>query len=270
MPWSQHSDPGPEQHADGQTLQAFAAHERTPDDATLRHIARCPQCMANLATLRSQVPEPSASASHAHCPPVETIQAYALGQLARAQKRSVQVHIKECLRCAAEVAASREFLLASEPAIERAGVAAAAADALRRVIAVLLAPQGVPVFVLKDGGETHIQVFRADGVDVALDHEPAEHGRFLLHGSLTMRDETQAQGAPPPLSSASSLSSSSLAPLVARLLRVTESDPDAAPVPVAEAPIEANGFEFDDVPAGSYQIEILFPDRLIVVASVAL
>ncbi len=107
-------------------------------------------------------------------------------------------------------------------------------------------------------------MFRAEGVDVALDHEPAEHGRFLLHGSLIVRDETQAQGAPPPLSSPPGT------PLVARLLRVTESDPDAAPVHMAEAPIEANGFEFEDVPAGSYQIEILFPDRLIVVASVTL
>jgi hypothetical protein len=51
---------------------------------------------------------------------------------------------------------------------------------------------------------------------------------------------------------------------------MAEADPNAAPVPVAEVSIEANGFEFGAVPAGSYQIEILFPDRLIVVASVVL
>jgi hypothetical protein len=233
--------------------------------------------MANLATARSQLAQgsrPSASGSHTDCPPVETIQAFALGQLSGAQRRSVQAHLKGCLRCAAEVAASREFLLEEEPAIQREGVAAsvgaAAADALRRVVAVLLAPQGTPVLVLKDSGETHVQVFRAEGVDVALDHEPAEHGRFLLHGSLMMQDETPAQGESPPQSSPPSPSLLAGVPLVARLLRVAEADPDAAPVPVAEAPIEANGFEFDAVPAGSYRIEVLFPDRLIVVASVVL
>jgi hypothetical protein len=45
---------------------------------------------------------------------------------------------------------------------------------------------------------------------------------------------------------------------------------DGSTTVVAESTIEANGFEFEQVPPGEYEIEVLLPDRLIVIASVTL
>ncbi len=256
MPWSQHSDPGLENHADAPTLQAYAAYERTPDDATLRHIARCPQCMADLVSLRSQLPARPARESRAHCPPVEAIQAYALDQLKGAQKRSVEAHIKECLRCAAEVAASREFLV--EPAPQRAGVAAAAQEMIRRVLATLVPVSPEVNLALRDlsawDEDAKVQVFAAEGVKVSLRKtaDEAAHGTFLLNGEIS-EDEA----------------ASPFIAISARLLRVADEMAEAEPTVVAEVPIVADSFfEFDHVPPGAYQIELLLSDRLIVVASV--
>jgi len=257
MPWSQHSDPNAESHADAQTLQAYAAHERTPDDATLRHIARCPQCMADLASLRSQLPASPARESRAHCPPVEAIQAYALGQLKGVQKRNVEAHLEECLRCAAEVAASREFLPAE---LAPAARPSAALEGLRRVIASLLLPEPSEQLALRgegtdlaDEAATGMQTFRAEEIEISL-QSTIERGQVLVTGILSADDPTRT-----------------MVPIAARLVRGSGSAGAIEPMVVAEAPIELGAaFELGPVPTGQYRLEILFDDRLIEIASLDL
>src|SRR5262249_31269020 len=112
--WQQPSD-GSEQsqaaHADEETLRAYAAGTRTPDEAQLQHIARCMRCLSELSHLRTLVAAPAVEMEPADCPSLELLQSFALGELSARDRKATEAHVRTCLSCAAEVAATRTFLL---------------------------------------------------------------------------------------------------------------------------------------------------------------
>jgi hypothetical protein len=87
-----------------------------------------------------------------------------------------------------------------------------------------------------------VQLFQAEAFAIALRCE-TEHGQVLISGVVGQGDHAP--------------------PILARLLRADAS-------PVDEALVEGASFELGPVPPGVYQLEVLLPDRLLVIASVAI
>ncbi len=189
------------------------------------------------------------------CPTAETVQAYALGELTETARRATEAHVARCLHCAAEILATRETLpLPAGAAQEQGG----AVTWVRRILATLLPirPAADPALALRgmaDGvdEEGAPRTFAAEGVELTLRHE-RERGAFVLYGII-----------------AGGESASVSSPLSARLLH-TPAARDVAvaePALAAEVPVEFRAFEFHDVAPGTYQLEVLFPDRVIVVGA---
>lgn len=92
-----------------------------------------------------------------------------------------------------------------------------------------------------DATDVPVQIFQAEAFAISLRCE-MEHGQVVILGVV-------GQGYDAPL------------PILVRLLRM-----DAAPVD--EALVEGASFELGPVPPGEYHLEVLLPDRLLVIASV--
>jgi hypothetical protein len=106
------------------------------------------------------------------------------------------------------------------------------------------APRGIPARRLRgDGPGVPVQIYQAEEHALSLRCE-MDRGQVVLCGIIG-----QGYDAAPPI--------------LVRLLRA-----DAAPA--AETLVEGSSFELGPVPPGDYQIEILLPDRLLVIAALTL
>jgi hypothetical protein len=256
-------DAGDAGHADDEMLASYALDPGGVDDAAARHVAGCAACSAEVAWYRALLRVGAMRRDRAGCPTAETVQAYALGELTDPARRATEAHVASCLQCAAEVLATRESLaLPAGAAQEQEGAMGAVARA-RRIVATLLPlrPAADPAFALRgpeEGASEDVRprTFAADGVELTLRHEP-ERGAFVLYGTI-------AGDGPTPAST----------PLSARLLNAPEAGDvavaGAGPTLSAEVPIEFRAFEFHGVTPGTYQLEVLFPDRVIVISSLTL
>src|SRR5258707_9908635 len=97
-------------HADDETLAGYALDPTGVDDAAARHIAGCAACSAEVAWYTALLRVGEMRRDRVGCPTAETVQAYALGELAATARRATEAHVARCLHCAAEVLATRETL----------------------------------------------------------------------------------------------------------------------------------------------------------------
>jgi hypothetical protein len=244
-------------HADNETLASYALDPTGVDDAAAHHIAACAACSAEVAWYTALLRVGDLRRDRVGCPTAETILAYALGDLSEPARREAEAHVARCIHCAAEVLTTREALpLPAGAAQEQEG----ALTRVRRVLATLLplAPAGDPALALRGtadaaDGEGAPRTFAAEGVEISLRHE-RERGAFVLYGTIA--------GGEPALSR----------PLSARLLHAPAAGDVvmAEPTLAAEVPVDFRAFEFHDVAPGPYQLEVLFPDRVVVVAALTL
>jgi|GEM_PF-1599569 len=242
-------------HADGETLASYALDPTGVDDAAARHIAGCAACSAEVAWYTALLRVGDLRRDRVGCPTAETVLAYALGDLSEPARREAEAHVARCMHCAAEVLATRETLPRAAGAAQEQE---SAVTRVRRILATLLplAPAGDPALALRGtadaaDGEGAPRIFAAEGVEIGLRQE-GERGGFLLHGTIA---EGESAASSPPLS--------------ARLLHAPAAgDVDMTePTLAAEVPVEFRAFEFHDVASGAYQLEVLFPDRVVVVAA---
>jgi hypothetical protein len=197
----------------------------------------------------------AATRDRAHCPEIEQIQGYVLGTAQRSERASIEAHLGTCLHCAAEVAASREFLVepSARPVVAPAAAMRGMLGTLRRVVATLLPAEPVAHAALavrdvEGEGLARPQIFAAEGVEVSLRSE-RQGASFTLYGTLST-DGSDELSAP-----------------IAALLRALTDDGAAAEL-VAEVPVEFDAFEFAGIDAGAYAAQNLFPDRLIELAPI--
>ena len=242
-------------HADDETLAGYALDPTGVDDAAARHIAGCAACSAEVAWYTALLRVSEMHQDRVGCPTAETVQAYALGELTETARRATEAHVARCLHCAAEILATRETLPLPAGAAQVGAVAR-----VRRILATLLPirPAADPALALRGTADSVDEegtprTYTAEGVELTLRHE-RERGAFVLYGTI-------AGGESAPVSP----------PLSARLLHTPAAGDvagaSAEPALAAEVPVEFRAFEFHEVAPGTYQLEVLFPDRVIVVGA---
>lgn len=244
--------PAPE-HATAEALAAYALDPRHMDDEPAkRHIETCMECRAEAAWLRSRLAALEAGPERAQCPSVETVTAYALGELTGNEQLIAAAHIRGCTACTEDVAVAREAL--ALPADETAESPLRAA--LRRVTGVLAPPPSLATTrAVRGGGDEGdtLRTYEAAGVEVTLRSAPhdTERGHFLVFG--TVKVAGGQEGTQP------------IAPVAALL--VAQGEATVAPV-VIEAPFVGDAFELEPVPPGTFRLDILLADRIVEIAPI--
>jgi hypothetical protein len=242
--------PAPE-HATAEALAAYALDPRhTDDEPAKRHIETCMECRAEAAWLRVRLAALEAGPERAQCPSVETVTAYALGELSGNEQLIAAAHIRGCAACTEDVAVAREALALPADEAPESSLRAA----LRRVTAALAPPPalaGARAVRGADEGDT-LRTYEAAGVEVTLRSAPhdTERGHFLVFGTVKMA-AGQEGGRP-------------IAPVAALLVAQGEA---AAPV-VIEAPFVGDAFELEPVPPGTFRLDILLADRIVEIAPI--
>jgi hypothetical protein len=236
-------------HAAEELLALYALEPAQVDASASAHIRTCARCRSEVSWLTQVLTAADGTRDRAACPEVEQLVAYALGELRGAKGQAIAGHLHSCVQCAADIALTREQLSAAS------GPAHAPLAAIRRVLAALVTTQASPALALRDAttDDTEPQVYAAEGLEVAVRRlvDGAHRGQHLLVGAIGASADTQS------------------AALLARLLRLA-SDPAATPpVLVAEVPITFDTFEFEAIPTGTYQFELLCDDRLIVIGPIS-
>lgn len=252
------SSPG-QDHATEDDLAAYAVSEGLVDAAVAEHIDGCAQC--GDVVQRYHLLE--AHLYRIECPDLLEMEAYAGGTLASERQREVERHTRDCPRCQSDLEVLRAVLPAASvpaPAPTPASTAETPAapgawETLRRVLAVLLVPPASPAPAFAFRGE--VETYRAEDIEMTLGRD-ADRGKFSLYGKILS----------PPASAGERATAAPPAAISARLLKLAA--PGEAPTLVAEVPIQQQYFEFTGVFPGHYQIEVLLPDRLIVIASLVL
>lgn len=255
-------------HASDVALALYALDPQEVDPATADHVAQCRTCQGEIAAYGGLLEELEAQVYRVTCPPAAMLTAYAQSRLAPGDRQGFEAHLVGCRRCAEELRATRAFLERSAadlaawttPASTDTAIAPAAAgpmDALRRILAQLLPnpSAGNPAFSvlgpLDEGRGPGLHVYRAEGVTITVQQEN-DLGAHVVTGSVRQDAEARAGGQA----------------LLVRLLRASASATDAGPYTVLESTLTRDTFEFEGVPDGEYQLEVLFPDRIVVVAPV--
>jgi hypothetical protein len=247
-----------QQHATADELAAYAVGGDLVEAAIASHIATCAQCgeEANAIHLLE------ARLYRIECPDLPELESYVAGQVPLTRRVEMERHLRTCGRCESDLATLRRVITvaAAAPAVEHAStdplpaatLGEQAREALRRVLAALVPSPPTAALGLRGAEAT----YRADTFDLKLGSE-RQGITFNLSGKIIDRPVGEAGGAEEPPHAIS-----------ARLLK--SSDPDTAPTLVSEVPISRRYFEFLGVYSGRYQIEILLPDRLVVIASIVL
>lgn len=267
-------------HASEEALAAYALDwDDTGEQA--QHIAACAHCLQEVELYRALLD----ALDRVGCPAPDQVEAYALDEPGMDATAHAEIarHVHQCSYCSQDVAVTRSIWLeaqeearqwsaaaqrATEAAPDHASTSSIAqqepalslSEAVRRVWAYLLPDHHVlnPAYSVRgqdhseeEGRLLRFAVAGVEGIGLAL-YLRAERGALLLSGTISHPETPDYE------------------PSSVRLRRVDEATPESIPNLVAETPVIADGFEFEGVPAGRYQIEVLFPDQLVVVAIVDL
>ncbi|HET6315760.1 MAG TPA: hypothetical protein VFG86_04835 [Chloroflexota bacterium] len=207
--------------------EAIVAYvDGTASPEVASHIRGCPTCSANASALQTTQSRLRQALFRFDCPEPHRLGEYELGIVRPQERVEIAKHVLECAYCADELQTLRQFLRAEPPLRE------SLVSGVRRVLATLLAPS--PSFGLAGvrGADTELRQYQADGMRLSIG-PGAEPGSVI--GLLVPAQPGEA--------------------------RLTSQDGEAQSAEVDDL----GNFEFEDIPAGSYQLEIELPDEVIVV-----
>ena len=230
--------------------------ERSPTVA--EHLARCAACRADAAAYRRAERRLTALLYRVDCPSAQTLGEYYLGLVRRSQRDRIAAHLEWCVHCAAELEQFRAAFADEPAAADQLRLGTVIAGGLRRLIATLTpATPGLGYAVRGEGvgaggpqrdqgraGVPAARTFSAAGIEITLQVEPGRgpgDPRTLL--GLMVRTD----GSNEPLGGARIALRPRRGPE-----RVTTLD-------------EAGNFVFEDLPPGSYGLEVQLPDLMILV-----
>jgi hypothetical protein len=211
-----------------------------------QHVAACPACAAEAASLNRLQEQLGAALFRFDCPPSQVLGEYAIDLVTPEDRTSVAQHVVDCPRCTSELRSMREFLVADDLLLPaRSGVAAG----LRRIVASLFppAPALAPAVALRGSASATAQTYRAGDLTLTLGPGlQTRSGRGSLMG-LLVHDSGDPE---------------EFAGSVARLLAPTGAS--------IEAEIDELGnFAFDDLQPDTYRLELHVGDVVIEVEDVA-
>ena len=235
------SQPVNSNHASEETLIAYTLGSETIEEAILQHIRQCKTCMSEVIWVRSLHQALKKKLSRFDCPSVDRLTAYALGELPPRARAEVWNHVRNCSRCTGEVQVTQQaHAVLPSPNLWQT---------VRRVVASLVLTPQYSVRDIEDDGmpPQMFQSFVAGDIEVDLGRYEEERGKFLLTGRIHQKQVATSTSSP--------------TPLAVRLLRINGDQP---PELIDETPPEPDDFfELAPVPPGTYQLEVLFSDRLV-------
>jgi len=220
-------------HAGPEAIVAFIDGATSLEVAS--HIQGCAMCSSDAAALQTAQVRLRQSLYRFDCPEPHRLGEYELGFVSPEERVQIASHALECSLCTEELQTLRGFLAAEPPLAESFG------SPLRRVFATLLSAGPALALGGVRGAATRLRQYAIDDARLSI-------GPGLERGSLIGLLVPGTRELP--------------ARAEARLLsedgahRLAEVD-------------ELGNFEFDDVPAGSYVLEIELPDEIIVVEQLA-
>lgn len=236
-------------------LQAYAADPTTTDQAVEQHLARCPACQAEVVAMRALSVRLSQELSRYDCLSTEVIIGLAAGILPRAERLAAEAHVRNCARCAEEVALTTAALAQPDPLLDWAASTLIdhVAAGLRRIVAALVtAPiPGAPELALGvrlrgNAASAAPRIYHAEALTLALRAVP-EGNQVLLEGLLSSAADPLPEAAP------------------VRLFAAATPAP-----PIVEERADGPLFALGPVPPGQYTLEVELPTTVIVVEDLAL
>ena len=215
---------------------AYAQAEASP--AAIGHIERCAFCRNEAEAYRVTGRVLEAGLARLSCLPVQVIQEYVLGMLEPEETQSAAAHLLDCAQCLAESRAMSEFLREpDEPAAQ--GIL----GTLRRLVALPIAPRAGATAGLR-GAPPDAVTYEAEEYLVRVSIQSSTPGRRgrVLAGTIEQRSGEVVEG-------------------VGRLMRESSL--------IQSQDIEDFGsFLFNDIPPGSYSLELTTGDTEIAIRSI--
>jgi hypothetical protein len=208
-------------------------------DSVIAHVAACSTCAEQASSYAHIQVELKRSLFRFDCPEAHTLGEYQLDLLEPEQRRSVAAHVVDCDACSVELQTLRSFLALPT------SIADSPLEYARRLVATLFRPApGLAYGGLRGASEATTRVFQVEDVTVTVG--PGQGPGTLVGLVLMAGTEPQA--------------------LDGRAVRLIL--PDRAPL--SSSMDDLGNFEFEDVPAGMYALEIDLPDAQVVVEELRL
>lgn len=233
-------------------VEAYLDGEEMPHVATF--LERHPALLATLRQEQARSRRLQDALYRFDCPPVETLQAYLWDQLASPTQQQLHIHLQQCVRCHAELAALQNFVNEPLPAALPAASAPAQPglreqwqawlEQIQVIVATLVTPGGAQLagVALRSSATAgpHAYLFEAGNTEVSLLVHQQLDGTLRVDGQLFATE-----------------------PLIEPRYVFTSAQPDLLPI---TGDISATGtFAVTNLPAGSYQVVIKLPNQAIVV-----
>jgi hypothetical protein len=221
-------------HPDPEELTAYGDGEASIDVSA--HVAGCSICTERAAAYVRTQQDLRRTLYRFDCPSPHTLGEYQLELLEVEQRTSIAAHATECDDCHAELQVLRQYLAAPTPIPELSVV-----ERVRRVVATLFAPSpGLAYGGLRGAAQTTTRVFEAGDVTVTVG--PGQAPGTLI--GLVVVNATLPEA---------------LTGREARLVAATDGTPVSALLD------DLGNFEFADIAAGEYVLEIDLADSLVVI-----
>jgi len=202
--------------------------------AVVAHVRTCSMCTTRARNYAATQIGLRRALYRFDCPDAHILGEYQLDLLDPEHRSRVAAHVLECDACAAELQTLRNYLALPTP------VAGSAMQSARRLVATLFQPAaGLAYGGLRGTVEVSSRVFQVEDVTVSVG--PGQ-GRGTLIGLVLMAGRAAQD-------------------LAGRAVRLVPTDRGA----LSSTLDDLGNFEFADVPAGMYALEIELPNALIVV-----
>ena len=157
--------------------QLSDALDAVADGEVRDHLAGCAHCAARLAEARQAEQTLHAGLRRMDCPAPQRLGEYQLKLVGLAEARAIDRHLKECARCADELAELRAYLAAEQSPRAAARPPQTRWQSLGKLFGRVMPPAAAPA--LRGAGMEPI-VVEAEGVTVILDVQASAGGVAVL------------------------------------------------------------------------------------------
>jgi hypothetical protein len=215
-------------HPTPEELLAFVDGDTTQEVAS--HLQSCATCSTDVNAVAATQVGLRQALYRFDCPKPHQLGEYELDVVEPDERRRIATHAADCEPCGTELRMLRQFL-ATEPPMP-----VTLFEQARRVIATLLVPKAGLSLAGVRGAATQVRVYQVDGarLSISAGTEPGSIvGLLVLDGPGSLDGEV--------------------------LLIPADGDPQTAPLD------ELGNFEFDQLPGGSYALEVHLTDQVIIV-----
>jgi len=218
-------------HPTAEELLAFTDGEASSQ--VEGHVEGCTACATQVESFASMQAALRQTLYRFDCPAPHALGEYELGFVAPEERLRIATHAAECDDCALELRSLREFMQAE------ISVPETIVSQIRRVVATLFLPSARPGLAGIRGSESELRQYRVEGASISIGGG-GEPGSLI--GLLTLDRAERPHGE-------------------AHLLP-THGTPAIAPLD------ESGNFEFFELAAGEYALEIHLSDAIMVIQNV--